>query len=131
MNQEIVSENSIRVLLVDDEVDFATVVSKRLTRQGLSVYTVEDGVEAYTLMETRMFDVVVLDLLMPGPDGLQTLKAIRKRFPLMPVLLLTGTGGIGDAMKSAKAGAFDFLTKPIGMAELLSSIQSAVKAPVL
>lgn len=131
MNQEIVSENSIRVLLVDDEVDFATVVSKRLTRQGLSVYTVEDGVEAYTLMETRMFDVVVLDLLMPGPDGLQTLKAIRKRFPLMPVLLLTGTGGIGDAMKSAKAGAFDFLTKPIGMAELLSRIQSAVKAPVL
>jgi len=118
----------VRVLLVDDEQDFTSTLSKRLGRRGMSVLTANDGFEAYSLLEESPVDVVVMDMQMPGPDGMQTLKSIKKRFHGVEVILLTGQGSMRDAIHSATAGAFDFLFKPTDVDELTGRIMHAARA---
>ncbi|QGY42030.1 response regulator [Pseudodesulfovibrio cashew] len=116
----------IRVLLVDDESEFTAVMAKRLGRLGMAVETATDGYEAYCILERAPVDVVVLDVLMPGLDGVQTLKALRRRFPGVPVIMLTGQGSVLDGIKAIRAGAFDFLFKPTEAEELAARIREAV-----
>lgn len=115
----------IRVLLVDDEVDFTATLAKRLGRHGMDVTTAADGSEAYALLETGVFDVVVLDYRMPGVDGLQSLKAFKHRFHRPEVILLTGHGTMNNAMRAMNHGAFDFLHKPVRFDELTRRIAEA------
>jgi len=115
----------VTVLLVDDEDDFTSTLSKRLQRRGMAVLTAGDGFEAYVLMEKAHVDVVVMDLQMPGPDGLQTFKSIRQRFHGVEVILLTGHGTFRDEMTAVLAGIFDWLTKPVDLDVLIGTIKNA------
>lgn len=125
MKQTNKRDKPIHVLLVDDEIDFTSTLSKRLVRQGMVVDTAADGSEGYRLLEESRFDVVVLDVRMPGVDGLQMLKAIKQRFHGVAVILLTGHGSMHDAMRSMNLGAFDFLHKPVRFEELSQRIADA------
>jgi len=117
-----------RVLLVDDEVDFTAALARRLDRRGLDVATASDGYMAYEQMEAGRFDVVVLDIRMPFLDGTQVLKAIRKSFPGIVVIVLSGEIGLADAMRLRGAGAFDVLTKPTPTEMLCAAIEAAAGA---
>ncbi len=119
----------IDILLVDDEKDFVEMLSLRLQEEGHHVRAAFSGVEALQALgdETENTDVVVLDIKMPGMDGIETLQAIRKKFPIVETILLTGHGAIDTAVQGLKAGAFDYLLKPSDFPELLAKLESARK----
>lgn len=125
MNRNTAQHREIRVLLVDDETDFTSVLSKRMSRQGLAVSTASDGSEAHGLLESRPFDVVVLDVDMPGVNGVHVLKSIKEQYPEVEVIMLTGRASIPEALKCRSAGAFDFLFKPTETSDLIEVIVAA------
>jgi DNA-binding NtrC family response regulator len=114
-----------RVLLVDDEKSFVQTLGKRLTARGLRVETAASGEEALEITKHQAFDVVVLDLAMPGIDGIETLKQLLAIDPDLQVLLLTGHGSIERAVEATKLGAVDFMQKPANLPDLLKQIQEA------
>jgi DNA-binding NtrC family response regulator len=116
-----------RVLLVDDEIEFIQTLAKRLKRRNLEVSSALDGVEALETLAATPFDVVVLDMKMPGMDGLETLRRIKTRHPLVEVILLTGHASIDAAIEGMEQGAFDYLMKPMEFDELLYKIEDAFK----
>jgi len=115
----------IRVLLVDDETVFVDSLTNVLTRRGIRVQSAPDGYRALELLSNERFDVIVLDLRMPGMHGLDTLKAIRERDALIPVLLLTGHINMNHVSEALQAGVSDFLMKPCPAETLVSSIENA------
>lgn len=115
----------IRVLLVDDEQAFVEPLAKRLTRRGFLASTALSGEEALSLMKKQDFDVVILDIVMPGLDGIETLQEIKKLRPLIEVVMLSGHGTVESAIKGMQFGAFDFLVKPPEMGELIDKIDKA------
>jgi len=116
-----------KILLVDDEVAFITSMAKLLRAKGYQVTTAMSGKEAIVILETENFDVVVLDLKMPGMDGMATLKEIKKLKLHTETLILTGHGSIDSALESFNLGAYDFLTKPCALKDLLNKIEGAGK----
>ena len=114
-----------RVLLVDDEETFVRTLGKRLTARGLRVDTAGSGEEAVERTKHQAFDVVVLDLAMPGIDGIETLKQLLAIDPDLQILLLTGHGSIEKAVEATKLGAVDFMQKPANLPDLLKQIQEA------
>ncbi len=115
----------IRVLLVDDEAEFVETLAQRLEVRDFEVATALSGEEALERLEDREVDVVVLDLQMPGVDGIQVLRRIKERRPLIEVIMLTGHATVETAIEGMKLGAFDFLTKPTETEELLEKIARA------
>lgn len=113
------------VLLVDDEVVFTKNMSKLLTNRGYRVKAVNGGDAAVSALQGQGFDVVVLDLKMPGMDGIATLKEIKRMGLSTQVLMLTGHGSIDSALEALKLGAYDYLTKPCEIEELVSKIDGA------
>ena len=116
-----------KVLLVDDEKDFVEMLSLRLQEEGEMVSSANSGKECLDTLERANIDVVVLDIKMPGMDGMETLAEIRKRFPLVEVIMLTGHGSTETAVEGMKLGAFDYLMKPADFDELTSKLQNARK----
>ena len=116
-----------RVLLVDDEKDFVEMLGLRLAEVGENVTPAHSGQECLQVLEKKEIDVVILDILMPGMDGIATLKEIKRRFPLVEVIMLTGHGTTESAMKGLKLGAFDYLLKPAHFGELTAKLESARK----
>lgn len=114
-----------RILLVDDEVVFTKNMSKLLTSRGYVVTPVNSGDSAIRELEENDFDVVVLDLKMPGMDGITTLKEIKKLGLFTETLILTGHGAIDTALEATKLGAYDYLTKPCEIDELVAKIEGA------
>ena len=114
-----------RVLLVDDEVVFTTNMSKLLTSRGYRVTAANSGDAAIRALEESDFDVVVLDLKMPGMDGITTLKEIKKLGLFIETLILTGHGSIDSALEAVKLGAYDYLTKPCEIGDLVAKIEGA------
>ena len=117
----------IRVLLVDDEKDFVDALAERLEVRGFQVMKAFNGDEGLGLLQTYEADVIVLDMLMPGKDGLQTLREIKELRPLAEIILLTGHGTPGKGVDSIQIGAFDYMTKPANLKELLENIVNAYK----
>ena len=117
--------NRIRILLIDDETVFVDSLTKVLTRRGISVQSAPDGHRAIQLLTNEGFDVIVLDLRMPGMDGLATLKAIRERDAAIPVILLTGHIDLKQVSEALKEGAAEVLLKPCPVENLVSSIENA------
>lgn len=114
------------VLLVDDEVPFVNTMNKRLTKRGLSVVTAFSGPESLErLRENPTADVVVLDVKMPGMDGVDVLREIKKTYPLVEVIMLTGHATVESAIEGMKLGAFDYLMKPCDIELLMSKVQEA------
>jgi DNA-binding NtrC family response regulator len=114
-----------RILLVDDEVVFTTNMGKLLTNRGFKVTAANSGDAAIQALEKENFDVVVLDLKMPGKDGLTTLKEIKKLGLFTETLILTGHGSIDTALEAIKLGAYDYLTKPCEIDDLVGKIEGA------
>ena len=114
------------VLLVDDETPFVEAMSKRLTKRDLNVTPAFSGNEALKrLKENDKIEVVILDVKMPGMDGIETLQEIRKRYPLVEVIMLTGHATVESAIDGMKWGAFDYLMKPCDMDILISKVSEA------
>lgn len=123
--------DTIRVLLVDDEDGFISALSKRLTRRGMSVSTASGGEEAMALLETDPFDVMVLDVKMPRMGGMQVLSMVKGRHPGVEVILLTGHADMNCALDALSAGAFDFLIKPVAIELLACRIMAAAQGKTL
>jgi len=116
------------VMLVDDEVPFVETMKKRLEKRDLTIITAFSGEEAlHTLESHQNTDVVILDVKMPGMDGIETLSKIRKDFPLIEVIMLTGHGTIESAIEGMKLGAFDYLMKPCEIEQLMEKVQEATQ----
>ncbi len=119
--------DALKVLFVDDEIDFLKTVMKRMKKRGVDVAGAESGEEALQLLAQTETDVVVLDVKMPGMDGIETLREIRERYPLIEVIMLTGHANVEVALEGMKLGAFDYLMKPMAIDELFYKIQDAHK----
>lgn len=115
----------IRLLLVDDEDGFRQIIARRLEKRGLELSQVASGDACLEHLENASVDVVVLDVKMPGMDGIETLKAIKQGFERVEVILLTGDAAISDGIIGIKAGAFDYLTKPVEIDHLFNKIIQA------
>lgn len=114
-----------KILLVDDEVIFTQNMSKLLTNRGYIVTVANSGDAAIRELEEMLFDVVVLDLKMPGMDGITTLKEIKKLGLFTECLILTGHGDIDSALEATRIGAYDYLTKPCEIDEFVAKIEGA------
>jgi len=116
------------VMLVDDEVPFVETMVKRLQKRNLTVLTAYSGKEALErLGKHRNTDVVILDVKMPGMDGIETLTEIKKAFPLVEVVMLTGHATVESAIEGMKLGAYDYLMKPCDMEQLMSKVNEAAE----
>jgi len=124
-------ELKAKVLLVDDEEDFLTTLAERLTTRGLKVSTATNGEKALASIEAEAYDLIVLDLAMPGLDGIETLKRIKARQPDAEILMLSGQGSIRTSIEAMKLGACDFLQKPVDINELMGKIGEAKEKRML
>jgi DNA-binding NtrC family response regulator len=115
----------MKVLLVDDEEDFRTTLANRLRKRKLEVGEAEGGPEALALMNNQIFDVVVLDVRMPGMDGIEVLKRVKESHPLVEVIMLTGHASVESGIEGMRFGAFDYLMKPCDINDLIMKIQDA------
>lgn len=113
------------IMLVDDEEDFVEMLSLRLKEVDEKVVAAYSGQQCLEILANQEIDVVILDVKMPGMDGIETLKEIRKHYPLVEVIMLTGHGTIEVAVEGMKLGAFDFLFKPADFDELTAKVNQA------
>jgi DNA-binding response OmpR family regulator len=121
----------MNVLLVDDEAEFLETLVKRLRKRKLIVRGVTRGEEALEELTANPVDIVILDVKMPGMSGLETLRRIKRQYPLTEVIMLTGHASMEVAIEGMDIGAFDYLMKPIDIDELLYKIQDAYKRKCL
>jgi DNA-binding NtrC family response regulator len=119
--------NNIQVMLVDDEVEFLNTLTKRLRKRGVDITGVESGEKALQFLGQSQYDVVILDVRMPGMDGIEVLRIIKDRYPLVEVIMLTGHANIEVAVRGMELGAFDYLMKPMDIDDLLYKVEDALK----
>lgn len=117
--------NKPKILLVDDEARFRTTVTKRLVERGQDVEAVGSGLEAIEAVKQTPYDIVVLDVKMPGLNGLETLTELKKINPKLAVIMLTGHASVDSSIEGMKLGAFDYILKPCDIEELLGKIEAA------
>ena len=116
------------IMLVDDEVPFVETMTKRLEKRDLDVITAFSGQEALkTLDKRRNVDVVILDVKMPGMDGIETLRKMKSAYPLIEVIMLTAHATVESAIEGMKFGAFDYLMKPCDMDLLIGKVNEAAR----
>jgi DNA-binding NtrC family response regulator len=127
--QTFTPENT-RLLIVDDEKNYVDVLANRLQRRKLKVTKAYSGSEGIQLLRRNDFDVAVLDLKMEDMDGIEVLRIFRKMAPDLAVIMLTGHGSATAALQGMQEGAFDYLTKPCELDELLEKIAKACAARV-
>ena len=124
----------MHALFVDDEVEFLQLMEKRLSRRGMTIVTAPDGQSALDIVTEAMkqpetmFQMVVMDVRMPGMDGLETLRHMKKIAPKLPVLLLTGHASLDVAVQGMDLGAYDYMLKPVAINELIIKMEEAVRA---
>ncbi|MEX1299244.1 MAG: sigma-54 dependent transcriptional regulator, partial [Desulfotignum sp.] len=114
------------VLIVDDETTIIESLSGILSDDGFEVIHAFNGYEALKKIETESPDIVLLDIWMPGIDGIETLREIKQKFPNIPVVMITGHGSIESAVDATKSGAFDFLEKPLSIDKVMVTINNAL-----
>lgn len=117
----------IKLLLVDDEVAYVKILTKRLTKRNFDVTATFSGTQGIQAARKEDFDVAVLDLKMEDADGIEVLKLFKKMAPNMQVIMLTGHGSEQAAREGVQFGAFDYLTKPCDLEDLVNKIKSAAK----
>lgn len=120
------TKEEIKILLVDDEKPFVDTLAERLAMRGFVAQVAYDGSEALKAVE-QPIDVIVLDLRMPGMDGFEVLRSVKKSNPLVQVIILTGHGGDAEEQTAYRMGAYNFLRKPMDIDELLGSIRLAYR----
>ena len=126
----------MRALFVDDETEFLELMKKRLARRNIGIATASDGKTALDMLDAainsggEMFRVVVLDVRMPGMDGLETLRRMKAKAPGLPVILLTGHACMGAAVQGMDIGAYDYMLKPVAISELIAKMEEAAGSAV-
>ena len=118
---------NMKVLLVDDEEEFVKALAERLKMRDLRSDTVLDGEEALSFVEDQEPDVMVLDLKMPGIDGMEVLRQVRKAYPKIQVIILTGHGTEKHEEEAKRLGAFDYLEKPVNLDVLVKKMKAAYR----
>ncbi|EKD35883.1 MAG: Ntr family protein two-component system response regulator [uncultured bacterium] len=124
-------ELKAKVLLVDDEADFLITLAERLEARGLKVNTAANGEDAVAKVDNQSFDLIILDLAMPGIDGLETLKRIKAKQPDAEIIMLSGQGSIKTSIEAMKLGAEDFIEKPVNISDLMEKISEAKNKQLL
>jgi DNA-binding NtrC family response regulator len=127
MKEKPALEGTPRVLLVDDEEGFRTIMQKRMGRRNIDVTTAASGSEAVAILRKHDFDAAVVDFKMEDMDGIEVLKIFKKMVPSLPVIILTGHGSGAAAREGIKQGAFDYLTKPCDLENLMEKIREAMQ----
>ncbi|NJB68065.1 DNA-binding NtrC family response regulator [Desulfobaculum xiamenense] len=115
----------LKVLVVDDEPDFIKLFVKRFSKRNLDVHGAHSGPEALAWLADNEADVVVLDVKMPGMDGIETLRELKKHHPLVEVIMLTGHGSVESGLTGMSLGAYDYVMKPFKIDDLLERILRA------
>jgi len=115
----------MKMMLVDDEERFLSTTKKLLEKKGYDVVTASSGAEALEKIRVQNIHVVILDVKMPGMDGIAVLKEIKKRFPLTEVIMLTGHATMESAVEGLKSGAIDYLMKPADLDEIIKKAEDA------
>lgn len=113
------------VLIVDDDRAFREVLAERLRNRGCGVDTVGSATEALALVDRKDYDAVLLDLMMPGVGGIETLEAMRRKRPEIQVILVTGHPSLSKGIEALRLGAMDFVAKPVELAEVMEKIEAA------
>jgi len=116
---------TMRVLVVDDEEDFRETMVSRLLKRNIDAIGAENGEKALKLINKFTYDVVILDIRMPGIDGIAVLREIKKIKPLIEVVLLTGHATVESGIEGMKLGAYDYILKPAKIDDILEKIQQA------
>jgi len=114
-----------KVLLVDDEQDFLETLADRMRNRGMTVDTSTSAMDAIKMIDSESYDAIILDLMMPGMDGLEALKLVKERRPELQVILLTGFGSLEKGIEAMKLGATDFVEKPADLESLTQKIKNA------
>jgi DNA-binding NtrC family response regulator len=115
----------MKIMLVDDEERFLSTTKKLLSKKGIDLLTALSGLEALEILNSQTVHVVILDVKMPGMDGMATLREIKKRHPLTEVIMLTGHATVESAVEGLKSGATDYLMKPADIEELVDKAEEA------
>lgn len=115
----------MKLLIVDDEERFLYSMETLLTRKGYTVQTASSGARCLEILSEKQVDVMILDIKMPGLDGLEVLKRVKQAYPLIEVILLTGHATVESAVEGLKCGAADFLMKPISASDLIEKVRDA------
>jgi DNA-binding NtrC family response regulator len=123
--KEDLMQKSMSIMLVDDEERFLVTTGKLISRMGYAVVTAAGGAEALDKLRTHEVHVVILDVKMPGMDGLAALKEIKLRYPMVEVIMLTGHATMESAIEGLKSGASDYLMKPTDIPELIRKAEAA------
>jgi DNA-binding NtrC family response regulator len=118
----------IKVMLVDDEEEFVSTLSSRIKKRGFSSSVAITGEQALQFVDDQVPDVMVLDLKMPGIDGMEVLKRVKKSYPKVKVIILTGHGSEKNKTEAFSLGAFGYLQKPVKIDELIEQIMRAYKS---
>jgi len=121
-------EKKIKLMLVDDEKDFLDSLARRLGKRDFDIITASEGKQAISLAKKEKFDVAILDMKMPGMDGMELLGILKKKHKFLEILILTGFGGIDSAVEATKLGAFAYLEKPYDFEKLIETIKNAFEA---
>ena len=117
--------DNFRILIVDDENDFREAIIKRLRARKIDVEGADSGPNALEKLGNQDFDVVVLDVKMPGMDGIETLREIKHKKPLVEVIMLTGHASVESGIQGMQLGAFDYVMKPVALDDLLDKLRQA------
>lgn len=120
-------EENIRIVFVDDEIDFLSAIIQRLENRGFNVQGFTNGTEALDYLEQNEVDLVVMDVKMPGRGGLEVLQEIKRRWPLIEVVMLTGHASVESGIRSMEMGAFDYVMKPARLDDLLQKLRQAME----
>ncbi len=123
--------DKFKVMIVDDEVDFLETIVKRLKARGIDVAGVESGYKALEVLDGSSPDVIILDVKMPGMDGIETLREIKKKKPQTEVIMLTGHASVESGIQGMQLGAFDYVMKPVALDELLEKVRQAYERKLL
>ena len=117
--------DNFRILIVDDEDDFREAIIKRLRARKVDIEGAKSGLKALEMLNEKDFDVVVLDVKMPGIDGIETLREIKLKKPLVEVIMLTGHASVESGIQGMQLGAFDYVMKPVALDDLMDKLRQA------
>jgi DNA-binding NtrC family response regulator len=123
--------DKFKVMVVDDEMDFLETIIKRLKARKIEVTGAESGQKALEILAAQDIDVIILDVKMPGMDGIETLREIKKRKPMTEVIMLTGHASVESGIQGMQLGAFDYVMKPVALDELLEKMRQAYERKLI
>jgi len=117
--------DNFKILIVDDENDFRETIIKRLRARKIDIEGADSGPQALEMLDAQDFDVIVLDVKMPGMDGIETLREIKLKKPLVEVIMLTGHASVESGIQGMQLGAFDYVMKPVALDDLMDKLRQA------